>query len=90
MSTRYKATDEILRESKLQSCKRNNIRHSPEEISVADKKQPRELKDAGSNRLKLSKARGNNDQLCKDEDLLDTHIRINKHPAILPQRDTIT
>ena len=36
-----------------------------------------------------TKARGNKDQLCKDEDLLDTRIRINKHPAILPQRDTI-
>ena len=35
MSKRYTATDEIPRESKLQSCMRNNIRHSPEEISVA-------------------------------------------------------
>ena len=49
----------------------------------SDKKQLRELKDSVTTKLELSKARDNNDKLCKDDDLLDTHIR-----AILTQRDT--
>ena len=36
------------------------------------------------NDLELSKARDNNDKVCKDKDLLDSHIR-----EIFTQRDTI-
>ena len=40
-------------------------------------------------RPKLSKARDNNDQLCKDVDLLDCHLRDNEQPAISLQINSI-